>query len=176
MSPKGFAVLAAATALSLGLAAWAVTARDVPLAASRQAEPMFAGLLDRLNDVQTIKVTGSGQTLTMTRTADGKWQLAERGGYPADYKKARELALGLASLQLVEAKTGKADRLARRWPRLLSARPSTASMAAGARASMSAAAAKTRLGWRRASSAYPPARPMWLAATSSTSRRTRSAG
>jgi hypothetical protein len=113
MSPKGFAVLAAATALSLGLAAWAVTARDVPLAASRQAEPMFAGLLDRLNDVQTIKVTGGGQTLTMTRTADGKWQLAERGGYPADYKKARELALGLASLQLVEAKTAKADRLAR---------------------------------------------------------------
>ena len=74
---------------------------------------MFAGLLDRLNDVQTIKVTGGGQTLTMTRTADGKWQLAERGGYPADYKKARELALGLASLQLVEAKTAKADRLAR---------------------------------------------------------------
>ena len=63
--------------------------------------------------MQTIKVTGGGQTLTMTRTADGKWQLAERGGYPADYKKARELALGLANLQLVEAKTAKADRLAR---------------------------------------------------------------
>ncbi len=113
MSPKGFAVLAAATALSLGLAAWAVTERDVPLAASRQPEPMFTGLLDRLNDVQTIRVTGAGQTVTLNRTADGRWQVAERGGYPADYKRARELALGLANLQLVEAKTAKADRLNR---------------------------------------------------------------
>lgn len=113
MSPKGFSLLAAATALSLGLAAWAVMERDVPLTTARQPEPMFAGLLDRLNDVQTIKVTGGGQALTLNRMPDGKWQVAERGGYPADYKKARELALGLASLQLVEAKTASADRLQR---------------------------------------------------------------
>src|SRR5919206_1534319 len=113
MSPKGFAVLAATTAISLGLAGWAVASRDVPVRAVGQPEPMFAGLLDHLNDVQTVKVTGGTEKLTLRRAADGKWQVEERGGYPADGKRVREVALGLANLRLVEAKTAKPDLLPR---------------------------------------------------------------
>jgi len=113
MSPKGFAVLTATTAISLGLAGWAVASRDVPVRAAGQPEPMFAGLLDKLNDVQTVKVTGGAEKVTLKRADGGKWQLEERGGYPADGKRVREVALGLANLKLVEAKTASADRLPR---------------------------------------------------------------
>jgi hypothetical protein len=113
MSPKGFAVLTATTAICLGLAGWAVTSRDVPVQAAGQPEPMFAGLLDKLNDVQTVKVTGGSEKVTLKRAVDGKWVVEERGGYPADSKRVREVALGLANLKLVEAKTAKPDLLPR---------------------------------------------------------------
>jgi Domain of unknown function (DUF4340) len=115
MSPKGFAVLAAATAVSLGLAAWAVTGRDAPVTASAQPEPMFAGLLQSLNDVHAVKVTGGGGEPVTVRRAEGgrTWRVEERGGYPADPEKVRELALGLANLRLVEAKTASPERLPR---------------------------------------------------------------
>src|SRR5579884_3685425 len=102
MSPKGFAVLTATTAISLGLAGWAVASRDVPVTVTGQPQPMFAGLLDRLNDVQTIKVTGAGEKVTLHRADAGNWQVEERGGYTADGKRVREVALGLANLKLVE--------------------------------------------------------------------------
>ena len=34
---------------------------------------MFAGLLDKLNDVQTVKVTGGAETVTLKRADGGKW-------------------------------------------------------------------------------------------------------
>src|SRR5689334_16360397 len=116
MSPKGFAALAAVTALSLGLAGWALASRDVPVTATAQPEPMFAGLLDHLNEVATIKVSGGGKdasALTLQKGDQGRWLVADRGGYPADAKRVRELALGLANLRLVEAKTAKPDLLPR---------------------------------------------------------------
>src|SRR3954469_21147040 len=111
MSPKGFAVLTATTAISLGLAGWAVASRDVPARAVGQPEPMFAGLLDKLNDVQTVKITGGAEKVTLKRADGGKWQLEERGGYPADGKRVREVALGLANLKLVGGKSALAARL-----------------------------------------------------------------
>lgn len=117
MTPKGFALLAGATAVSLALAAWAVADRDLPLAAAGRPEPMFPGLLDRLNDVRTIRVAGADPAAAVTLERDqggtGRWVVRERGGYPAEAERARELALGLANLSLVEPKTARPERLAR---------------------------------------------------------------
>ena len=113
MSPRRFAALAVATALSLGLAAFAVVERDVPSAGGRADQPMFAKLLDRLNEVVAMRVTGPDGIITLRRDTAGKWVLPERGGYPADVAKVRELALDVAGLQLVEAKTANEDRLPR---------------------------------------------------------------
>lgn len=113
MSPKSFAVLAGATALSLALAAYAVAGRDLPATAAAQAEPMFAGLLDRLNEIETVRVTAGPEKLTLKRVAEGRWVIEERGGYPVEAGKVRELALGVANLRLVESKTAQPDRLPR---------------------------------------------------------------
>ena len=113
MSPKGFAVLAGATALSLALAAYAVAGRDLPVTAAAQPEPMFEGLLDRLNEVETVRVTAGPEKLTLKRAGEGGWVVEERGGYPVEAAKVRELALGVANLRLVEPKTATPDRLPR---------------------------------------------------------------
>ena len=113
MSPKAFAVLAGTTAVSVALAAWAVAGRDLPINAAGQPEPMFPGLIDRVNEVQTVQVTGGSAGLTLERTPAGSWVVKERGGYPAEAQRVRELALGLANLTLVEAKTARPERLGR---------------------------------------------------------------
>ena len=113
MSPTRFAVLAAATALSLGLAASAVIGRDVPGTHAAADRPLYPDLLNRLNDIVAMKVRGPDGGVTVRRGADGAWVLPERGGYPADVGKVRELALDVAGLQLVEPKTRSADRLPR---------------------------------------------------------------
>lgn len=114
MSPKGFTILVSATAIAVALAAWSVVDRDVPDGAAPGAEqPVVAGLVDRLNDVATIATESSDGKLTLRRNDQQGWTIVDRGGYPADPGKVRDLALGVAGLRLVEAKTAAADRLPR---------------------------------------------------------------
>jgi hypothetical protein len=112
MSPRSFCLLALATAASIGLAVHAVAQRDAPLHAAVGTEALFPGLIDRLNEIREVRVTLPDARLTVT-AGDGGWQLAEKAGYPVDPGKVRDLALALANLQLVEAKTADPDRLGR---------------------------------------------------------------
>jgi hypothetical protein len=112
MSPRSFGILAAATALSLVLAGWAVGTRDVPASSAPINQPLFGGLLDQLDQVAVIKIAGEGKTATIRRDGD-VWRVEDRGGYPADPAKVREVARGLAGLEIVEAKTSSPDRLGR---------------------------------------------------------------
>ena len=112
MQPRNFAILALATVASIALAAHAVARRDVPLQSVAAGEALFPGLLDRLNDTRSIHITGHESALTLN-DVDGRWVLAEKSGYPVDAATVRNLALGLANLQLVEAKTADPARLSR---------------------------------------------------------------
>ncbi len=113
MSPKSFTILASATAVSLALAAWAIVDRDTPVASVQASEPLFPGLLDRVNDVHALKLTEPDGTLTVESAGGGGWKLDEKGGYPVQPQRVRELVLGLANLQLVEAKTADPKLLKR---------------------------------------------------------------
>ena len=137
---------------------------------------LFPGLLDRLNEIREVRVTLPDAKLTVTAGEQG-WTLAEKAGYPVDPGKVRDLALSLANLQLIEAKTADPERLgrldleeptsegskarlvelrrrgrARRWRRRWSASPARRSMAAAGAASMCAGPATIRRGSRRESS------------------------
>ena len=113
MSPRNFVILAGATAVSLVLAIGAVVSRDVPVTAQPAATAFLPGLIDRVNEVRTVRITGP-DARTITVVADEKgWKLQEKGGYPVKAEEVRKLVLGLAGLQLVEAKTAQSDRLKR---------------------------------------------------------------
>lgn len=112
MQPRNFAILALVTVASVALAVQAVARRDVPLQSVAAGEAMFPDLLDHLNDTRSIRVTGHDSALTLNNV-DGRWVLAEKSGYPVDAATVRNLALALANLQLVEAKTTDPARLPR---------------------------------------------------------------
>lgn len=113
MSPKSFLILAGATAIAVALAVVAVAGRDVPVSSRPAGTGFVSGLLDHANEVRTIRITGPGTaTLTLVQGEHG-WSLSEKAGYPAKTAKARDLVLQLANLQLIEAKTARADRLPR---------------------------------------------------------------
>ncbi len=113
MSPKSFTILAGATAISLALAGWAIATRDKPMATTQASAPLFPGLLDRVNDVRTVRLITPGGKLTIAAKDGGGWKLDEKGGYPVEPQQVRDLVLALANLQLVEAKTSDPDRLKR---------------------------------------------------------------
>jgi hypothetical protein len=112
MSPKNFTTLAGATAISLAMAAWAIGARDMPVAIVQENTPLFPGLLDRVNEISKVKLISPGNRLTIS-AADGGWKLDEKGGYPVESQQVRDLVLALANLQLVEAKTADPKLLER---------------------------------------------------------------
>jgi len=65
---------------------------------------LFADLKPALGDLEEIRLSkGDGSRTTLKRAADG-WTVVERN-YPADGMRVRELALNLAAMKVVEAKT-----------------------------------------------------------------------
>ncbi|HET9032324.1 MAG TPA: DUF4340 domain-containing protein [Dokdonella sp.] len=78
---------------------------------SEQAGPLVADLGDHINDVSRLVVTSANKKIDVTLdNKDGKWVVAEKGGYPADLGKLREYLLKVADARLIEKKTAKPDR------------------------------------------------------------------
>lgn len=101
--------LAGATAF---LALCAILAQWQRYAAGESAftpERLFPALESRADDVTTIQVETKEAAFNVALTADGKWILPDKGNYPADFNQVRRLVLGLASLELVEPRTARAD-------------------------------------------------------------------
>jgi hypothetical protein len=70
------------------------------------------GLADRLGDVVALRLARGPMTVNL-RAGDGGWTVVEKGNYPADQDRVRQLLLQLAELELVEPKTDKPELLAR---------------------------------------------------------------
>ncbi len=113
MQSKGFIALLVATIIVVA-AAFALTIGTGRTASdARSGEVVFPTLKDKIGDVATLKITGAGDGVaTLQRKGAGdkqEWGVAQKGGYPADPAKIRQILLGFADLKLVEPKTGKAD-------------------------------------------------------------------
>lgn len=101
----GAALLALIGAMFL---AWQREPADEAALTSGYALP---GLWDRLNDVTGIVMTvAENKTAVTLAHKDNGWTVREKGGYPADSVKVRELLLHLADAELVDAKTANEQR------------------------------------------------------------------
>ena len=103
MTNQKFTILAVVAAAVLGAGIW--------LGAHRASQQSVGGegallgdLKAKLGDVTEIRLSrGDGSKVTLRR-GDGGWSVAERN-FPADAQRVRELALNLASLEVLERKT-----------------------------------------------------------------------
>jgi hypothetical protein len=74
---------------------------------------VFPGLAPKLASAARIEITNQGKTLVIVRTGApgskspgaGDWGLADRGNYPVQQDKLRELLTGLTELRITEART-----------------------------------------------------------------------
>lgn len=73
---------------------------------------LFTALESQANEVDRIVITGANVEVVLARN-EGVWCVENRHCYPANFTAIRDLVLGMAGLNLVEAKTRKPERYAR---------------------------------------------------------------
>lgn len=72
------------------------------------------GLADRLDDLQSLRVTGAGNGVIATiERSDEGWGVAEKGGHPVDFERFRSSLSALSEARRVERKTAMAEFYAR---------------------------------------------------------------
>ncbi len=112
MNARAFLGLSLVTAITVLAAVLVVNARHTGSIGDGSGDVLFPGLIDKLNSIETIKVTRAEDLATVRRKGE-EWVLDEAGGYPAKLEKVREVLIGLAELETLEAKTERPDRYAK---------------------------------------------------------------
>lgn len=102
---RTFIVLALVTAAAV---AAVVMMRQESSAISRDPEPMFPDLMDRINETAEVSGVSGSERFTLTRI-DNRWVVKEKSGYPAAEKEVRQFLLGAAELKRLEPKTKNPD-------------------------------------------------------------------
>jgi hypothetical protein len=111
MNQKKFSILAVAAVVLLVAGVW-ISMHRAGERADMGGGSVFADLQAALGEVEEIRLSkGDGSRTTLRRNAGG-WTVVERQ-YPADAARVRELALGLASLRIIERKTSDPANYAR---------------------------------------------------------------
>ncbi len=109
MKPKTLLVLLLATAVLIGVAIWAVGSSPTATARVTTDGPLYPGLLQKLDSIATLEVESADETLRMRRV-DGGWVLADRSDFPVHFERVKQALVGLAELEILEAKTKNPER------------------------------------------------------------------
>ncbi|MSR60832.1 MAG: DUF4340 domain-containing protein [Planctomycetes bacterium] len=116
MKQKNLLLLSAVTVAALAVAA--LSLRKDGGASGAPEKLLFPALGEHLNEITEVHVEKAGKSATL-RKEGGQWKLTDRGGYPAQFEKIKELAVKVAELEIEEAKTSKKANHAKlgvEWP------------------------------------------------------------
>src|SRR5262245_20731875 len=108
---RNLTILGGVTAVFLLLGVMTVFQRANELAPKFDPRPFFPGLPQTVNNLGQVTVTSKTGTFHIKLLEDGKWGVVERNNFPADQMQMRATAVGIADLQMIEPKTGRADWL-----------------------------------------------------------------
>lgn len=106
MHTKGVIGLTAAAALAAIVAAAVSFSGGAATFDPRVGKPVLPQVAAKLGDVGKVVLKRSAGTTTFVRQSNA-WTVAEKGGYPADATKVRQMLLGLAQITYVEPKTAE---------------------------------------------------------------------
>ncbi len=112
MTPKTFIWVAVSTAVALVAVAVSLGRDTGYRPAAGTGEKVFPGLLEQVNDVASIVIENADGKITLENGIRG-WTMKDREGYPARTVKIKRSVLGLAQLQLSEAKTRRQEKYAK---------------------------------------------------------------
>lgn len=117
MSPRNFLILLIVTAAAVAAATVAVLIRPGDAVYANLGDPVVPGLIDNLNDLQSIRIESQvGGVLTFKRVdqdaageTGAKWGIVERDMYPVKGKKVNALAVRVAELTYLSPKTANPE-------------------------------------------------------------------
>ena len=110
MRNKSWAVLVVA-AVVLGAAGWYVaSSRNQASEADFTPKPLFPGLTDKVNDVESLEISTPKALFRIEKGADAEhWTMPSHAGYPVQADLVRKNVLGMAGLQTVEPRSDKPE-------------------------------------------------------------------
>ena len=108
---RSILILAAVTAIVVGAV---VSVDRESSTTARSGEIVFPGLLDQVNSVVRVRVTGNEGKFTLTRDRD-TWVVEEKERYAADPDRVHKLLLGAAGMKRVEPKTSNPELYPKLW-------------------------------------------------------------
>ena len=109
MTPKHFTTLAFAAAASLVVAALVHSRADTWSTGTPAGAKLVPNLQRELPRIATITLKQGPQSLTLERKGEA-WSLKDRGGYPVQGDRVRQLLLRLTDAELVDRKTRNPER------------------------------------------------------------------
>ena len=112
MTPKAFISFSAVTAAMVVAAIVVVASRPSPTTIPRDRALVFAGLDEKINDVQALEVRTPERSFTIERTPSG-WGIKELNGYSASFDKLKTVIVQLSQFKYLEPKTSDPERYAR---------------------------------------------------------------
>ena len=104
-------VLGIVTLVAVGAVLFVERGPDTP---EPGGDIVFPVLLERVNSVARVRVTGSEGTFTLTRDGDA-WVVEEKERHPADPDRVHKLLVGAAGMKRVEPKTSDPGRYPKLW-------------------------------------------------------------
>ena len=108
---RAVVMLAVATLIAVGAVLFVERGSDTT---EHGGEIVFPALLERVNAVVRVRVTGEDGTFTLARDGDA-WVVEEKERYPADPDRVHKLLLGAAGMKRVEPKTSNPERYPKLW-------------------------------------------------------------
>jgi hypothetical protein len=101
-------------ALAIAGAAWFSTRSAEPSAAeqSQSGAALFPELANKTAQVQSAKIQTKGKTFTLAKNG-AVWGVADKGGYPVNFDKVKDLVAKLAYFKIIEKKTDQAKNHAK---------------------------------------------------------------
>ena len=109
MKGKTFGILLVTAVLLVGLALLR-QGSDKPAGDAKMGAKLFADL--PINQIASVTIADAESQVTMTRGA-ATWQVAERGGYTADFDKLRDIVVKLSRLKIGRSFSGTQETLSR---------------------------------------------------------------
>ncbi|MBX7201207.1 MAG: DUF4340 domain-containing protein [Rhodospirillaceae bacterium] len=111
MTNKTLGILGALALLAVILAVVATRGQPRLEAADQAGQVLFPKLVNDIDKLRSLVIKHGGETMTIDWDDKAKiFRMRERGGYPVDVEKVQAVAVRLARLTKLEAKTKMADR------------------------------------------------------------------
>jgi hypothetical protein len=129
MNARTIQILGGATLVLALLAVWAKRDSGGQSSDEPTGAKLYPGLDAKVNLVTSIEIESKDEQYTLEKKGD-TWTIAQKGGYPVQFDKVREVINAIAFFEIVEQKTSKPDlyeRLAVQDPKSTSSDPEAAS-------------------------------------------------